>query len=141
MSFNESNDFETNEDFEYFAINDHKFDSNAQFLVNKKIEVFITLCDVKFELKNYENRKELIQKCVKLLNDLKVNNKSILSLKSFAKMISRLSHCIASELDLDLILIYFEQFMKTLIKISSNNEVLSDGQSEEVNETINEAID
>ncbi len=29
MSFNESNDFETNEDFEYFAINDHKFDSNA----------------------------------------------------------------------------------------------------------------
>jgi hypothetical protein len=31
--------------------------------------------------------------------------------------------------------------MKTLIKITSNNEVLSDGQSEEVNETINEAID
>jgi hypothetical protein len=108
--------------------------------IDKIFNFYFDLLKTKLENKNYKHLNELIINSYRLFIDLKTNNKDFLRKKSFLKLINRVSDDIATDLDLDQILLFHNSFVQTLNIVLKKNSIcdqFNDRSDDVINNCIN----
>jgi hypothetical protein len=107
--------------------------------IDKIFNFYFDLLKTKLENKNYKHLNELIINSFCLFEDLKTNNKDFLRSKSFLKLINRVSDDIATDLDLDQILLFHNSFVQTLNIVLKKNSIC-DKFNHRTHDVINNSI-